>query len=207
MINSQDRAFRPSLPVCACLLAAAMLSACGGGNGGEAQPTSVASAAPSTPEASTAQAPTDAPAGAAEVAQAPAAEQPVQPVTTASATEPAPAPTDAETATTLATSTTAIADSALPRTVGGGSGSLSATLHWGAPKTLANGTFTASVAGFRVYYGTSPGSYTGTAFFPGQSASSGTVSGLGHGTWYFIVATVDAAGSESSASYQLSKTL
>jgi hypothetical protein len=72
---------------------------------------------------------------------------------------------------------------------------------------MANGAPAAPLAGYRVYYGTSANAYTGNSYFAGGATSSGTVTGLGHGTWYFTVFTVDAVGNESNASYQLSKTL
>ena len=61
--------------------------------------------------------------------------------------------------------------------------------------------------GFRVYYGTVSGSYTASVYAAGASASSAVVSGLGPGTWYFTVTSIDALGNESSIGYEMSKSL
>jgi hypothetical protein len=64
------------------------------------------------------------------------------------------------------------------------------------------------VTGYKVYYGTSSGSYMQTA---GQGISAGnnttyTVSGLPTGTlYYFAVTAADAAGNESSVSNEANK--
>jgi hypothetical protein len=197
MTHSQDRVRRPSLSasLCACVLAAAALSACGGGNGSEDR---------AVPEASPQSAADAMPMEAALPATAEAVE--AAPLASEQTSSESSAATEAR-ATALSISAQSTSDSIQPKGIAAGTGTASATLYWGAPKTLANGAYTNSLAGFRVYYGTTPGSYAGTAYFAGGTLSHATVSGLGHGTWYFVVSAVDAAGSESSASYQLSKKL
>lgn len=82
-----------------------------------------------------------------------------------------------------------------------------ASLTWDAPVTAANGSAITSLAGYRIYYGTASGNYTGSIYVAGASSLGGSVTGLGVGTWYFTVAAVDTQGNESNLGYELSKTL
>ncbi len=75
------------------------------------------------------------------------------------------------------------------------------------PDTIANGAPVGALSGFRIYYGKTSGVYTGSILVSGGGATSGTVTGLGAGTWYFTVSAVDPAGNESTFGYELSKTL
>lgn len=79
-----------------------------------------------------------------------------------------------------------------------------ATLSWTAPTTNTDGTPLTNLAGFKVYYGTSPGSY-GAPINVGN-VTSYPVTGLGSGTYYFAVTAYDASGSESGFSNEGSKT-
>ena len=80
-------------------------------------------------------------------------------------------------------------------------------MNWDAPLTAANGSALGGLAGYRIYYGSSSGNYSGSVYVSGASASSASVSGLGSGTWYFAVSSVDAQGNESSVGYEMSKSL
>lgn len=96
------------------------------------------------------------------------------------------------TPTDSSTSSTGSAGSATTKSV---------VLAWG-PPTNTNGT---SVAGYKVYYGTSSGNYaksvnTGTA-------TTYTVSGLSSGTYYFNVTDYDTSGNESSFANEVSATI
>jgi predicted phage tail protein len=77
-----------------------------------------------------------------------------------------------------------------------------ATLSWNAPTTGTN------LSGYRVYYGTSPGTYQQSS---GQGISVGnitsyTVIGLSHGTrYYFAVTAFDTSGNESTFSNEAFK--
>lgn len=78
-----------------------------------------------------------------------------------------------------------------------------AFLSW-APNTEPN------LAGYKIYYGTSPGIYgppidAGLTATP--SAPATAVTGLGAGTFYFAVTALDTAGNESGFSGEVSKTL
>ena len=86
-------------------------------------------------------------------------------------------------------------------------GSGTATVAWVAPATLANGDAVTGLMGFRVYYGTVSGSYPASVYAAGATASSATVTGLGPGTWYFTVTSIDALGNESGIGYEMSKSL
>jgi len=81
------------------------------------------------------------------------------------------------------------------------------TLGWAAPATKANGSSVGTLAGYRIYYGTTSGTYAASVMVSGSTMTSGTVSGLASGKWYFSVAAVDTNGYESTIGYELSKTL
>jgi len=81
------------------------------------------------------------------------------------------------------------------------------TLGWAAPATKANGSSVGALAGYRIYYGNTSGTYTASVMVSGGTMTSGTVSGLASGKWYFSVAAVDSSGYESTIGYELSKTL
>ena len=83
----------------------------------------------------------------------------------------------------------------------------SATLAWRSPLTRADGSAIGALSGYRVYYGTARGAYSGNLFVVGGANTTGTVTGLGAGTWYFTVATVDASGNESGYGYEMSKNI
>ena len=76
-----------------------------------------------------------------------------------------------------------------------------ATLSWDVPAT--------SITGYRVYYGTSPRSYS-QALGSGEfvTASTYVATGLQSGrTYYFAVTAIYAAGAESGFSNEVSKTI
>lgn len=69
-----------------------------------------------------------------------------------------------------------------------------------------NSSPSASSAGYRVYYGTTSGSYSYQ--IDAGNSSSGTISNLTAGTTYYIAATAyDAFGNESSLSGEISYTV
>jgi Putative Ig domain len=82
----------------------------------------------------------------------------------------------------------------------------SATLHWSPPTTNTNGSAITDLAGFNIVYGTSSGSLNQTLKIAGATATSGTVSGLTSGTWYFAVVSYDTEGNTSALSSVVSKT-
>lgn len=80
----------------------------------------------------------------------------------------------------------------------------SATLEWTPPLWKANGIDPSDVAGYLIRYGQESGKYAASMPAPGSPA---TVAGLAVGTWYFAIFTLDSAGNESPASYEISKTI
>ncbi len=79
-----------------------------------------------------------------------------------------------------------------------------AKLSWTAPAN-SDGTQSNAFTGFKIYYGTSPQSYSSSA--NAGMVTSYTISGLAPGTYYFAVTAYDAAGNESSYSNEASKTI
>jgi len=80
-------------------------------------------------------------------------------------------------------------------------------VSWSAPTTNTNGSALTNLAGYRVYYGTSPGALSQSADVPSAGAVSFIVRGLGAGTWYFAVAAYTNTGLESTYSSVVSKTI
>jgi len=80
-----------------------------------------------------------------------------------------------------------------------------ATLAWTPPTTNVDGT-SASLAGFNVYRGTSPGSFARIASV-GWSTTLYTVQNLPIGTYYFAVTAVGTNGTESVFSNIGAKTI
>jgi hypothetical protein len=190
-------------------MAAAVLTACGGGGGNDTPSASalgatVPSTAATLPDTSTA-------ATTSPVADT-ATATPVADASTAVA-EPAPtnqvadlgaeiAPLDEATEHSLASSS--LFDGSRPPVL---TGTGTATVSWEAPATQANGDMVGLLAGYRIYFGNTSGQYSYSVFVPGGTAAGGTVAGLTTGTWYFTVSAVDARGYESSLGYEMSKTL
>lgn len=82
-------------------------------------------------------------------------------------------------------------------------GTGTATLAWSAPTTNADGTPLTGLAGYKVYYGTTPGVYTSIVV---GDVSSYQVVGLSNGqTYYFTVTAYDTYGIESDFAPVVSK--
>jgi hypothetical protein len=77
-----------------------------------------------------------------------------------------------------------------------------AKLSWNAP-TNADGTPVTGIAGFKVHYGTSPGTYSSSVNV--GMTTSYSVNGLAPGTYYFTVTDYDSTGNESGYSNEASK--
>ncbi len=79
----------------------------------------------------------------------------------------------------------------------------SASLTWAAPTTNTDGTPLTDLAGFKVYYGTTPGVYQSIDV---GAATSYEITGLDVGqTYYFTVTAYDTAGVESNFASTVSK--
>jgi len=83
----------------------------------------------------------------------------------------------------------------------------SATLTWVAPSENTNGTPITDLAGYKISYGTSPGSLTQTIQVANPSATSYIVGNLGSGTYYFSVAAYTSDGMISAQSAAAEKTV
>jgi hypothetical protein len=83
----------------------------------------------------------------------------------------------------------------------------SATLNWSAPTENTNGTPLTNLAGFHIYYGTSPSTLNNTAQIASAGETSYTIENLAAGTWYFSINAYSSAGVESAVSNIASKTI
>jgi hypothetical protein len=91
---------------------------------------------------------------------------------------------------------------------GGGSGGTTtgtATLAWSAPTTNTDGTPLTDLAGYKVHYGKSSGTYTNTVTI--GKATSYSINNLAPGTYYFTVTAYDTTGLESGYSNEVAKTI
>ncbi len=75
----------------------------------------------------------------------------------------------------------------------------STTLTWQAPTLNLDGTPLMDLTGYKVYWGTTQGTYPYSARVSGTTRTH-TVSGLGVGTWYFVVTALNSDGVESAHS-------
>lgn len=91
-------------------------------------------------------------------------------------------------------------------TIGASSSASTATgsfsLSWTAPVTRSDGTplTLSEIAGYRVYYGTSPGNYPNRINISNGSLQSATLTGIPVGTYYVAMSTYDNKGLESNYS-------
>jgi hypothetical protein len=84
---------------------------------------------------------------------------------------------------------------------------VSTTLTWAPPGLNVDGSYLTNLAGFRVYWGKTLGAYPNSAHISSSTVRTHTVSGLGTGTWYFVVTALNANGVESKYSGVWSKTV
>jgi hypothetical protein len=92
-------------------------------------------------------------------------------------------------------------------TVSAQQGNGTATLSWTPPTENTDNSALTDLAGFKIYYGTAPGSYSETIDVPSAGITSHVVENLGAGTWYFIVTAYNSLGIESAPSDEVSKTI
>lgn len=85
--------------------------------------------------------------------------------------------------------------------------SRSATLSWEAPTTNTNGTALTDLAGYRIYYGSSPEHLSHTLKISTIGLQTYVIDDLEPGTWYFAVMAVAANGAESQLSRMAIKTI
>jgi hypothetical protein len=86
-------------------------------------------------------------------------------------------------------------------------GSRTATVSWEAPTTNNNGTPLTDLAGYRIYYGSSPENLTHTVSISTVGLQTYVIDDLEAGTWYFAVRAVATNGAESTLSDIAAKTI
>jgi Fibronectin type III domain len=75
-----------------------------------------------------------------------------------------------------------------------------ASLDWTPPTQNSDGSVLTNLAGYTVYYGTSPDKLTESVKVSNPGVAAYTLSNLASGTWYFAVTAYSAAGVESDRS-------
>lgn len=76
-------------------------------------------------------------------------------------------------------------------------GIYSITLSWTAPTENEDGTSLTDLAGYRIYYGKSPGQYSHEIRIKNAGTTIYTVDNLSKGTYFFVATAVNSAGVES----------
>jgi fibronectin type III domain protein len=82
-----------------------------------------------------------------------------------------------------------------------------ATVSWEAPTTNTNGSPLTDLAGYRIYYGSSPKQLSHIVHIQTVGLQTYVIDDLEPGTWYFAVRSVAANGAESSLSDVVAKTI
>jgi hypothetical protein len=83
----------------------------------------------------------------------------------------------------------------------------SASLTWIPPTQNSDGSALTNLAGYKIYYGTAPGSLTQSIKIATVGLTSYTISNLSTATWYFGMTAYTTSGGESSISNIGSKTI
>jgi hypothetical protein len=83
----------------------------------------------------------------------------------------------------------------------------SATLSWTAPTQKDDGSPLDDLAGYKVYWGTSQGTYPNSADISNPGVTMYVVDDLAPGTYYFVTTAYDSADNESEYSNVASKTI
>lgn len=82
-----------------------------------------------------------------------------------------------------------------------------ALLSWMPPTENIDGSQLVDLAGYRIYYGTSPGGYSDTIDITTPGLSSYLVENLASSAWYFAITAINASGIESAVSQEVTKTI
>jgi Putative Ig domain len=82
-----------------------------------------------------------------------------------------------------------------------------ATLTWIAPTTNTDGSALTDLAGYHIYYGTSPSALSTVIDIANPATTTYTIASLTSGTWYFAVNAYTTSGLESSLSNTGSKSI
>jgi hypothetical protein len=87
------------------------------------------------------------------------------------------------------------------------SGTGTATLEWLQPSSNEDGSALTDLAGYKVYYGRQAYTFEQVVDVRGAAVSKAEIQNLAHGTWYFAIASYNAAGVECARSGVVSTTL
>jgi len=82
-----------------------------------------------------------------------------------------------------------------------------ATLSWNRPSTNTDGTPLTNLAGYKIYFGTSPSDMYRVVTVSNPATVELEISNLSVATWYFAVAAYNTDGTESTLSPIGSKTI
>jgi hypothetical protein len=82
-----------------------------------------------------------------------------------------------------------------------------ALLSWTPPTENTDGSHLDDLAGYRIHYGTSAGSYSDTIDVDNPGLSSYLIENLASSAWYFSMTAVTSSGVESAFSTEVSKTI
>jgi len=82
-----------------------------------------------------------------------------------------------------------------------------ALISWTPPTENTDGSTLTDLSGYKIRYGTSPGSYGSTITINGTGLTSYLVENLGISEWYFVMTSFNSSGIESNYSPVVSKTI
>ena len=82
-----------------------------------------------------------------------------------------------------------------------------ALISWTPPIENTDGSTLTDLAGYRIRYGTSPGSYSETITINGSGLTSYLVENLGVSDWYFVMTAFNSSGIESPYSAPVYKAI
>jgi len=86
-------------------------------------------------------------------------------------------------------------------------GTISTTLNWTPPTQNEDGSALMDLAGYNIYWGTTPGQYTHSVKIENAGMSSYVVENLTPGTYEFVATSLNEAGVESAYSNPATKVL
>lgn len=82
-----------------------------------------------------------------------------------------------------------------------------ALVSWTPPTENTDGSTLTDLAGYKIRYGTSPGSYSETITITGSGLTSYLVESLGVSDWYFVMTAFNSSGIESAYSAEVYKAI
>jgi len=83
----------------------------------------------------------------------------------------------------------------------------SVTLNWTPPTQNTDGSVLTDLAGFKIYYGTSPDNYPNQITIDNPGITSSVVDNLTPNTWYFVSTAFTSSGEESDFSNMATRTI